>query len=215
MNEFKLIAILARPYYNFVGPNDWSHIMEVRHRATAMTEAVFGRQLTVAEYAAVLFHDCAKHVMGADNHAHNSAISAETVLMPQLSPVDLDEALEAIAVHDSNLAQFPSVTAELLASADANPPDAAWMLNKSFNWQLRHGIQNPIAGVMAAMPKKYGTGGRFHYPEIYRRYYGERLLKMQRVMDELTADKALDIITQYRAAHGLPMDMPGYVPLSA
>lgn len=201
----------ARPYYNFTGPNDWEHISDVRHRAQLMARKLYGRGLTADEYASILFHDCAKHDLGADNHARNSAERARGILRRILAEDEADRAIEAIALHDSNLEKFPTTAAELLASADANPPDAEWMLNKSYNWQLRHGIQDPVSGVMKAMPGKYGTSGTFHYPEIYSRFYGDRLKSMQRIMDTLTPETALKLIHDYRARNGLSMDTPGAV----
>jgi hypothetical protein len=201
----------AKPYYQFTGPNDWTHISDVRARATSMVHKLYGRGLSPAEYAAVLFHDCTKHDLGADNHAVTGAERASAILHRLLARPAADRAVEAIAVHDANLPAFPSVTAELLASADANPPDAAWMLNKSYNWQLRHGIQDPIAGVMKAMPGKYGTNGKFNYPGIYKLYYGNKLKAMQGIMDTLTPESALRIIQDYRERNGLSMDTPGSV----
>lgn len=201
----------AKPYYDFVGPNDWNHISDVRARATAMTHKLYGRSLTPEEYAAVLFHDCSKHALGAENHGRTGAERASAVLHRLLSKPEADRAVEAIAVHDDNLATFPSTTAELLASADANPPDAEWMLNKSYNWQLRHNIQDPIAGMLAAMQPKYREGGTFHYPGIYTSYYGDKLKAMQRLMGSLTPESALRIIQDYRARNGLSMDTPGAV----
>lgn len=205
------LARAAKPFYNFTGPNDWGHIADVRDRASRMSRQLFGRGLTPEEYAAVLFHDCAKHDLGADNHAQNSADRARSILRRILAANEADRALKAIELHDSNMAEFPSTTAELLASADANPPELGWMLNKSWNWQLRHGIQDPAAGVFAAMQPKYRHGGKFHFPGIYARYWGKHLEDMQSSMDELTPERALAIVKAYREANGLKMDEPGQV----
>lgn len=205
------LARAAKPYYNFTGPNDWSHISDVRDRARAMVRKLYGRGLTPEEYAAVLFHDCSKHDLGAANHGRTGAERASAILHRILSQQEADRAQQAIAVHDDNLSVFPSVTAELLASADANPPDAEWMLNKSYNWQLRHQIPDPISGVMKAMQPKYRTGGTFNFPGIYQRYYGDRLKSMQSIMDTLTPESALRLIQNYRKRNGLDMDTLGFV----
>ena len=186
--EYHKLVQLARPFYNYTGPNDWSHIQDVRRRAAAMTRKLYGRGLTPEEYAAVLFHDSTKHEMGAENHGRTAGVRAAHVLAAAMSPQSLGEVTEAIAVHDDNLPKFPSRTAELLASADANPPDLKFGFSKGLRYAQRKGFtvdqmidnfNNNEQGLL----NKYRHGGSFNYPGIYDRFYGKRSAKYK---DDIT-----------------------------
>ena len=206
--EYRRIAQLARPYYEYDGPNSWQHIQEVRRRAAKMVRRLAGRQLSPAEYAAIMFHDSTKRDFGGKHHAEMGAERAAQVLAAAMHEHDLAEATEAIAAHDSNLAKFPSRTAELLASADANPPDLDWVLNKSYNWNIKHGLkgEDRYRYLLETLPGKYGTGGTFNYPGIYSRYYGDKVGRYRKALDNLTVDEARRRLGAYRARYGIGPD---------
>ena len=203
--EYRALARAARPFYPEHGPNSWDHIQAVRRRAQAMMRRLENRQLTPAEYAAIMLHDNAKQEFGAENHGRMGADRAIKILAASsLSPEQIDEAQMAIRVHDDNLAKFPSENAELLASADANPPDINWMLNKSYSWQQKHGTPKDqrIAAIIAGMSKKYGEGGKFNYPGIYSKYYGDRVDEVKRYFSEMAPKEVEERLTAYRAKAG-------------
>lgn len=208
--EYRRIARLARPFYPDDGPNSWQHIQEVRRRAAKMIRRMAGRQLSPAEYAAIMMHDSTKRDFGKENHGPMGAERAAQVLAAALSRRDLALAAEAIRVHDDNLEKFPSRTAELLASADANPPDVDWMLNKAYNWGITHGYEgdNRIRRLLKTMPPKYGVGGTFNPPGIYRRYYGDAVRQAQEFMSGMDFDTAKKHITEYRDKYGIGPDEP-------
>jgi len=209
-STYRRIASIARPYYPADGKNSWAHIQEVRRRAAKMMRRLEGRSLTPAEYAAVMLHDNTKHDMGAENHGRTGAERARLLLAVALTPQEIDEAANAIAVHDDNLKEFPSHTAELLASADANPPDLEWALNKSYNWQISHGLKGDAryAAALAKMIPKYGINGKFNVPGIYADYYGDAVPKYQKAMTEMTLEKMKTLLTAYRDKYGIGPDEP-------
>lgn len=208
--EYRILARLARPYYPYDGPNSWMHIQEVRRRAAKMARKLYNRQLTPAEYAAIMFHDNTKAEFGGANHGRMGADRAAQILAAAhlMSAAQNAEAEEAIRVHDDNLAKFPSRTAEMLASADANPPDVDWMLNKSYNYAIRHGIQGDdrYRHVVEHVPPKYGINGSFNAPGIYRKYYGSDYDRWRRELSDLDFDKAKARITAYRDKYGIGSD---------
>ena len=203
--EFRKLVRLARPFYNYMGANDWSHIQDVRRRANAMTHKLYGRGLTPAEYAAVLFHDSTKHEMGADNHGRMGGLRAAEVLAVAMPKEQLAEAVEAISVHDDNLPKFPSQTAELLASADANPPDLGFVLNKGWKYGIKHGFneEQQVANLSSddGVSGMYRRGGSFHYPDMWNKYYGKagedykdtlsKLYRNKEGMKQMLKDKGL------------------------
>lgn len=208
--EYRILARLARPYYPYDGPNSWMHIQEVRRRAAKMARKLYNRQLTPAEYAAIMFHDNTKAEFGGENHGRMGADRAAKILAAAhlMSAAQNAEAEEAIRVHDDNLAKFPSRTAELLASADANPPDVDRLANKSYNYAIRHGLigDDRYRHVVEQIPKKYGSSGTFNAPDIYKRYYGNRYADFQRELDNLTFDATKARLTAYRNKYGIGPD---------
>jgi len=210
----KRLAQLTRPYYPYDDPNSRQHIQEVRRRAQKMTRRLYGRSLNPDELAAVLFHDNTKREFGSENHGRMgadraAAVLAAAALLPQSQ---INSAAEAIRVHDDNLDKFPSRTAELLASADANPPDIDWFLNKAYCWNKRKGrtideaadniINNGIA------KSYYGVGGEFNYPGIYRKYYGDRVPKYQQTLTDMDQDFVKQRLAAYHKKYGIDPDNP-------
>lgn len=209
-NTYRQLARLARPYYPADGPNSWAHIQEVRRRARRMTRALYGRELMPEEYAAIMFHDNTKRDFGGKNHGPMGAERALKILAAaHLMPKEQNEAAaEAIRVHDDNLAKFPSHTAELLASADANPPDVDWMLNKSYNWTIRNGLKGDdrIRHIMEQVPRKYGVGGTFNVPGIYAKYYKDKSERFQRDLSAFDFDTVKRRVEAYRKKYGIGPD---------
>ena len=208
--SYRILARLARSYYPDDGPNSWQHIQEVRRRAAKMMRRLEERRLSPVEYAAILMHDSTKRDMGKNNHGRLGALRAAEVLAAALPKDQLAEAVEAISVHDDNLPKFPSRTAELLASADANPPDTDWMLNKSYNWAIMHGLKGKdrYKHSVDTLPQKYGVGGKFNIPGIYSKYYGEAVRRNQEVLSKLTVEEAKKRLDKYRAKYGIGPDEP-------
>ena len=211
--EYRRIRNLARSFYKDDGANGWAHIQEVRRRAAKMVRRLEGRSLTPAEYAAVLMHDSTKGDKGGQNHGRLGALRASHVLATALSSEQLAEAAEAIAVHDDNLPKFPSRTAELLASADANPPDLDWVLNKSYVWGKNKGLSNQEAADRLADPesklkKFYGTGGAFNWPGIYKEYYGDRVPQFQKAVAGLDLDTVHKKLDAYHSKYSIDPDKP-------
>ena len=211
-NTYRQLARLARPYYPADGPNSWAHIQEVRRRARRMARRLYGRELLPEEYAAIMFHDNTKREFGGTNHGPMGADRAATILAAAhlMTAAQNARAEQAIRVHDDNLAEFPTRTAELLASADANPPDVDWMLNKSYNYAIKHGIQGDdrVRHILESVPQKYGVGGTFNAPGIYSRYYGDRQKTFQQALSEMDFDTAKKRIEAYRSKYGIGPDEP-------
>lgn len=174
--------------------------------------ALEGRELTPEEYAAVLFHDSTKRDLGRKNHGPMGADRAAKILAAAhlMSAKENKGAELAIRVHDDNLAKFPSHTAELLASADANPPDVVWNLNKSYAWGITHGLNGDdrYRNTLEDMPPFYGTGGGWNAPGIYQRYHGDRYTKYRDAMAKLDFDTIKQRVEAYRKKYGIGPDEP-------
>lgn len=213
-HEKDQIIALAKPFYVEHGQNSWDHVSQVTSRMEAMTKALEGRDLTALEFAAGMLHDCSvKPRQSKESHGYWSAEIADRFIR-HLSLFTWDELQvlhKAIWEHellDKTDGPWSSPVGDLLASGDANPPDLAWILNKSWCWGITHGFSESerIANIVTRMPKVYGSAAPTGYPQHYRRYYGQRLIDMQHAFDTLTPDVAYQVVFDYRQQHGLVGD---------
>lgn len=202
---------LAKPYYVPTGKNSWEHVQQDMGDAVEIVRGVLHRDLFLKEYAAILFHDCSVKVRNnKDDHAKWSAEISRPVLAKTgyFTEEELDEIATAIAEHDENTnpaGTHSSVTSDVLASADFNPPNLAWMLNKSYAWGLAKGLthEQAIQNVITHMPSKYGSHGSAVMPNLYKQFYKGKIKALQKAMDNLTYDEAERIIMEYRERHHL------------
>ena len=136
---------IAKPYYAAEGGNSWQHIQQVLGEAGRILQKLKKRELTLSERAAILFHDSAVLKHGKENHGALSAEIARKALTPTklFDENTLNTIVTAIQEHDDEAnpaGAHSSELSDLLASADFNPPDVPWMLNKSYVWGIRHGL---------------------------------------------------------------------------
>ena len=208
------ITNLAAQFYPLHGQNSWDHVTQVTSRMGAMTKKLENRELTTLEFAAGMLHDCSvKPRQSKESHGYWSAEIADRFVR-SLSIFTWDELQvlhRAIWEHellDKTDGPFSSTVGDLLASGDANPPDLAWILNKSWCWGIAHGLSESerITNIVTRMPKVYGSAAPTGYPQYYRRYYGQRLIDMQKAFDSLTPEIAYQVVFDYRSAHGLVGD---------
>jgi hypothetical protein len=209
--EKEKITTLARQFYPEHGQNSWDHVSQVTARMGAMTKVLEDRELTSLEFAAGMLHDCSVHTrQSKEQHGYWSAEIADRFIR-KLSIFTWDELQvlhRAIWEHellDKTNGPWSSQVGDLLASGDANPPDLAWILNKSWCWGITHGLseEERVNNIITRMPKIYGSSAPTGYPQHYRRYYGERLIDMQHAFDNLTSDSVYQIVFDYRSEHGL------------
>ena len=189
---FKTIHDRAKKHYRPVGPNSWEHIQQVFSQATRAVKFVDHRDLNPKEFAAILYHD-SSCLTDKDKEGHNfrGAEIAKQELADLFVQKDLDEIVTAIKEHDG-FDKWSSETGDVLATGDANPPDALWVLNKSYCWGIRKGLDHKgrITNSVNSIPKKYGSKGTMVYPEHYKKYFAERIKEMQAYFDNLTSEVA-------------------------
>lgn len=211
MTHTEVIRSIARKYYKAHGQNSWDHVNQVLANMTRIAAGVDGRELTLVEYSAGIFHDCSVHArQSKDHHGYWSAELADYALRctGYFEDAELEVIHQAIVEHellDKTDGPFSSPVGDLLASGDANPPDMPWILNKSWCWGISHGLSESerLRNIVTRMPSVYGSAAPTGYPSYYRRYYGERLKEMQKAFDNLTADVAYQLVFDYRNSHGL------------
>lgn len=209
--EEKRLTALAKPLYVPTGKNSWEHIQQDVGNAVAMVRAIKHRRLTLQEYATILFHDCAvKSRKSKDKHGLYSAELAKSILLK--TEYFTEEAIEAICTaiveHDFDTnpkSIYTSELSDLLASADFNPPNVAWILNKSYAWGLSKGFSHDecISNSLKTIPEKYGSHGTVVIPKLYGEFYKNQIPVMQRTFDKLTREECERIIMDYRKRHHL------------
>lgn len=209
--EEKRLTALAKPLYVPTGKNSWEHIQQDVGNAVTMIRAIKHRRLTLQEYATILFHDCAvKSRKSKDKHGLYSAELAKSILLK--TEYFTEEAVEAICTaiveHDFDTnpkSIYTSELSDLLASADFNPPNVAWILNKSYAWGLSKGFSHDecISNSLKTIPEKYGSHGTVVIPKLYGEFYKNQIPVMQRTFDKLTREECERIIMDYRKRHHL------------
>lgn len=204
------IEDIAKKYYTAEGVNSWRHIQQVLGAAGRMLQKLKKRELTLPERAAILFHDSAVLKHGKKQHGELGAKIAlkELGKTGMFSAEELSDIVTAIKEHDdgaNTVGIHSSELSDLLASADFNPPNVPWMLNKSYVWGIRHGLneRERLRNTLFTMRQKYGSSGYVHYPALYSEFYKKEIPKMQKTMDALSIDSARRIIGKYRAEHKL------------
>lgn len=202
---------LAKPLYNPIGQNSWEHIQQDVANGVYLVQQVQNREITLQEYATILFHDCS--VKSHPDKVKHSLVSAD-IAKPILektgffTPEEIDEIYQAIVEHDYEMnpeMKFSTDLSDFLASADFNPPNYAWILNKSYSWGISHGLDHEgrIQNVFTHIPKTYGSKGTITYPKLYTACYQDKIKEMQKFFDNMTKESCEKTIMEYRKRCGL------------
>lgn len=211
--EQRTLNRMAKPHYRLRGANSWEHVQQDMANGILLVKELKHRDLTLQEYATILYHDCGCKSIYPEKDGHG--LKGVEIAKPELkkcgffSDKEIEEICVAILEHDEttnpkNL--HSSELSDLLASSDTNPPDIPWILNKSYVWGLRHGETNHdknMANVVKYMSKIYGSDGEMIYPKLYKEYYKEEIKKMNKFFDNLTVEECAKIVDQYREEHEL------------
>lgn len=200
-NDRNTLIALAKRYYKPDGPNQWPHIQRTIASGDKMAD-FRGKKLSKPELAAILFHDVAKYDKKYQNLDHGvaSSIKAQEILKNDLSKRQIAQMAKAIAAHNLGVAPG-SATGELLMAADANKPDMAWYLRKSYNNRLAHGYTDEEALENAYLRVKKGYTIPKYVPDIYRQAYSKEIEQLAQQAKALRRDQVKNIIDQYTKDH--------------
>lgn len=212
-HEQRVLNRMAKPHYREHGANSWEHVQQDIANGILLVKKLKHRDLTLQEYATILYHDCGCKSMYPEKEGHG--LRGVEIALPELKKCgfftdkEIEEIRIAILEHDEttnpkNL--HSSDLSDLLASADTNPPDIPWILNKSYVWGIRHGIgdhDKNIQNVVDYMKKENGTKGSMVYPKLYTEYYKKEIQQMKEFFDKLTFDECKKIIDDYRKENEL------------
>ena len=212
-HEQRVLNKMAKPHYREHGANSWEHVQQDIANGILLVKKLMHRNLTLQEYATILYHDCGCKSMYPEKEGHG--LRGVEIALPELKKCgfftdkEIEEIRIAILEHDEttnpkNL--HSSDLSDLLASADTNPPDIPWILNKSYVWGIRHGIgdhDKNIQNVVDYMKKENGTKGSMVYPKLYTEYYKKEIQQMKEFFDKLTFDECKKIIDDYRKENEL------------
>lgn len=208
----RMLRRKAKPMYVPTGQNSWQHVNQDLAHGRAMLNKVYGRDYTLPEYAAILFHDSSVKAENGSktDHALHSAQLSRPILkgMGLFSDQELDDIYTAIAEHDTYVDPDGPRTgrlSDLLASADAVPLDYPWILNKGYIWGMKHGYDDDtnMPRTANALREYYGSNTERQYPQLYSKYYGRRIQDMHEYFDKLTGEDVREIVTRYRKKHRL------------
>lgn len=211
--EQRTLNRLAKPHYRPRGANSWEHVQQDMANGILLVKKLKHRDLTLQEYATILYHDCGCKSMYPDKEGHG--LRGVEIAKPELkkcgffSEQEIEDICTAILEHDETTNpknMHSSELSDLLASADTNPPDIPWILNKSYVWGLRHGITDHdknIDNLIDFMKKVYGSDGSMVYPKLYKEYYKNEIKKMEKFFDNLTHEECSKIVTEYRKDNDL------------
>lgn len=202
VDPLKDLEATAKLYYEKDGPNQWPHIQRVKQQAEKLAK-FRGKPLDLADLAAVYFHDIGKREAGLQDHGEYAAQIAGPLLKPKLTKEQWKVAIEAIRTHNTDA---PSVnpTAELLRSADANVPDIAWFLRKSYNKMKAQGMSNKdaLSNALRIAKKHIGTASQLkHRPKLYEKAFAAEIKQSDAMADRLTLNLANKLIQKYNQEH--------------
>ena len=215
--EERTLRRLAKPYYVEHGNNSWDHIQQVHNNAEAMTKQIYGRPLTLQEKAAILFHDSAVKPMGRKNHGQNARDLAIPLLLSTgfFNQEQLDDIGTAILEHDTldnKGGPFTSTTGEILASADTEPPDVPWILNKIYGWHIKNTPNKADwkQGIYDSVHEYFVPSVKSVQPPLYNKFHKNRRQLMKEQFANMSADEMWDIVTKYRKRHRIGEDEVKY-----
>lgn len=193
---------LARTYYKDDGPNQWPHILRVKKQAELL--AKFRKKpLTTEELAAIYFHDIGKAEAGVQDHGMWAAHIAQPLLRDLLTPEQIDKVITAIRAHNFDKPS-PTPEADLLRSADANTPNLAWFLRKSYYKMREKGLSHQQALVNAknVAKKHLMTTAQLKYrPKLYEKAFAEDIKKAEQQADQLQLEDVDMLIKTYDRQH--------------
>lgn len=208
----RLLRRKAKPMYIDRGANSWEHVNQDLNNGKKMLQKVYNREYTLPEYAAILFHDSSVKAENGnkENHALHSAQLSRPMLQATglFNDQELDDIYTAIAEHDTYVDPDGPRTgklSDLLASADANPIDYPWTINKGYIWGVRHGYSDEenMPRTADALREYYGSNTERQYPELYKKYYGKHIQDMHDFFDKLNGEGVREILAAYRKKHRL------------
>ena len=211
--EERTLRRLAKLHYVDHGNNSWDHIKQVYANANAMTQQIYGRPLTLSEKAAIFFHDSAVKSMGRKNHGQHARDLAVPLLLSTgyFDQQQLDDIGQAILEHDTldnKGGPFTSTTGEVLASADTEPPDIPWMLNKMYGWHIKNTPNKADwkQGIYDSVKEYLGPDVVALQPLLYNKFHKDRRRIMKEQINSYSADELWDIVTKYRKKHHIGED---------
>jgi hypothetical protein len=194
------IAKVAKKYYQNVESHGWGHVIDVLTRATAMVKLDNTHQdtLTIAEFAAICFHDAGLKKYGRDKHEIYSAkIAAQELKKLKFNTEDINLISCAIKEHRASYkGKFTSSISDLVSSADRNAPNLNEMLFRSYSYHIENGKshEDAITEAFKHIPDKYGKNGYARFPDYYMLRYKQDLAKLQNKLQTITRAEVASII---------------------
>ena len=206
----------AKTYYIESGNNSWAHVNQVLEHARRIAKNQLNRDLNRKEVAAILFHDSAVKASGKNDHgilgADNAVRELKKLSEKQKTIAEIRKAIQQHDEFKDTYGKWDSITGEVLAAGDANPPDLDWILNKSYVYGIRKGLSHKdrILNTLNVIPNKYGVNGSFYNkaPKLWLNYHKDRLNDIKNQLELLKSDKKAlwERIKAYRQKHGLKKD---------
>lgn len=201
--SIKSLEELAKQYYKKDGQNQWPHIQRVKQQAERLAKWR-NKPLTKEELAAVYFHDIGKAEAGNMDHGEWAATIAKPLLTDYLTPDQIETVITAIKAHNYDKPS-PTPEADLLRSADANRPDLAWFLRKSYNKMKTQGMSHKEAldNAMRMAKKHVVTAAQLkNRPELYLKAFAKDIQKAEQAADKLsTRAEVARLIDLYNKKH--------------
>jgi HD superfamily phosphohydrolase YqeK len=203
-NDNSDLYTLARAKYGDEGYNQWPHIQRVVAQGQELAD-FRGKPLSRPELAALLLHDVAKHDKKYKNMDHGvaSAIVARELLKKRLKERQIASVANAIAAH--NLGKDPKTKiGELLMASDANRPDLAWYLRKSYNKMRLSGYteQQALDNAYNRAKQGYATfKGADYVPKLYSDAYKDQIEQTELAATKLKRAQVRKLIDKYTKEH--------------
>lgn len=197
----------ARGLYLDDGPNQWPHIRRVLAQGRAYARSR-KEPLTRPELAALLFHDIGKipdNKVDGENHAITGGRLVKELLKDKLPVADLNTVATAIEEHDFDV-PTSSPIGDLLKSSDANKLNLAWYLRKCYEKNKLWHPDWSDSQLGASIADRVKGGALFlsqtkNKPKLWAARCAEKQPTLQKQIDALTPESAVNLVKEYTAAH--------------
>lgn len=202
------VRYLAYKYYEPEGYNQLPHIKRVLSQAEKLA-ALRGKPLSRSELLAITLHDIGKtrkiKLKGKD-HGETGAKAALDILRKRRESADvIKSVISTIADHTKDKTPPVSEESDLLRSADANKPDLAWYLRKSYNKMRSLGythnaaVKNAYDRVKAGYATFDAPG--MYMPPLYNKLFRDDIKKEREAAAKLKEADVMKLIRKYDKAH--------------
>ena len=187
-NFRKKVRELYKPYYkNGDEAHLISHADDVCDLALKLNENCDERLVILASYMHDMFN--AQERKNHNRLAYDYVLKRGDNFLMELSEDEILLVAHAVLEHRGNFkGEFFSTLSEIISSADRGLPDLEFIVLRSMKFN-----NADAQDVYEYITSRYGVDGYANYPDVYKKFFKKELMEFQKLADELTVKRILEI----------------------